>query len=217
MVNKKVRRADATRAATPATATTPATGSPSTAATPAPSAASLGPSYAKLVPQFAFYASYHANRVNQLIHIVCVPLILLTAFVLLSDVNLSALLPEAAVKVTYQATGGPPSLAMLVALAYMAFYMYLTPSALGVISLGMVGMLLSSAIQARQTLGVDTAWKAALGVHVAAWLAQFYGHGVHEGRSPALLDNLFQALFMAPIFVFIEVLIKVGGVGSLYS
>lgn len=33
------------------------------------------------------------------------------------------------------------------------------------------------------------------------YLAQFYGHGVHEGRSPALLDNLFQALFMAPLFV----------------
>ena len=30
------------------------------------------------------------------------------------------------------------------------------------------------------------------GVNVAAWIAQFYGHGVHEGRAPALLDNLFQ-------------------------
>ena len=30
------------------------------------------------------------------------------------------------------------------------------------------------------------------GLNVAGWLAQFYGHFVHEGRSPALVDNLFQ-------------------------
>lgn len=32
----------------------------------------------------------------------------------------------------------------------------------------------------------------AAAVHVLAWAAQIYGHGVHEGRAPALLDNLFQ-------------------------
>lgn len=30
----------------------------------------------------------------------------------------------------------------------------------------------------------------ALMVHVACWIAQFIGHGIAEGRSPALLDNL---------------------------
>ena len=33
----------------------------------------------------------------------------------------------------------------------------------------------------------------AVGFFVMGWIAQFYGHGVHEGRAPALLDNLFQA------------------------
>ena len=32
--------------------------------------------------------------------------------------------------------------------------------------------------------------KYAIGLHIVCWLAQFYGHGVHEGRAPALLDNL---------------------------
>ena len=27
-------------------------------------------------------------------------------------------------------------------------------------------------------------------IHVSCWVAQFYGHGVHERRAPALLDNL---------------------------
>ncbi len=39
---------------------------------------------------------------------------------------------------------------------------------------------------------------------------QFYGHGVHEGRSPALLDNLSQAVVMAPFFVYIETLMWAG-------
>lgn len=49
-------------------------------------------------------------------------------------------------------------------------------------------------------------------MQVLCWVAQFVGHGVFEGRAPALLDNLFQAFFMAPVFVILEVrLIFVGG------
>lgn len=50
----------------------------------------------------------------------------------------------------------------------------------------------------------------ALGLHVVSWLAQFVGHGVFEGRAPALLDNLVQAIFLAPFFVFLEVLFFFG-------
>ena len=56
----------------------------------------------------------------------------------------------------------------------------------------------------------DAAFNYALGVHVVCWLAQFYGHGVHEGNSPALLDNLFQAIFTAPLFVVMEILFIFG-------
>jgi uncharacterized membrane protein YGL010W len=68
----------------------------------------------------------------------------------------------------------------------------------------------------------------AAAVHVVCWLAQFYGHGVHEGRAPALLDNLLGgessphtgdaaveitlrvALVLAPLFVHYEVFFKLG-------
>ena len=36
------------------------------------------------------------------------------------------------------------------------------------------------------------------------------GHGVFEGRAPALLDNLIQAIFLAPFFVWMEILFSVG-------
>lgn len=50
----------------------------------------------------------------------------------------------------------------------------------------------------------------AVGVHIVSWIAQFIGHGVYEGRAPALMDNLVQALFLAPFFVWLEVLFYLG-------
>lgn len=49
-----------------------------------------------------------------------------------------------------------------------------------------------------------------MAVHVVSWILQFIGHGKYEGRKPALLDNLVQALFLAPLFVWYEVLFKLG-------
>ncbi|PVI08069.1 DUF962-domain-containing protein [Periconia macrospinosa] len=48
------------------------------------------------------------------------------------------------------------------------------------------------------------------GINVVSWIAQFVGHGVFEGRAPALLDNLVQALFLAPFFVWFEILFSLG-------
>lgn len=50
----------------------------------------------------------------------------------------------------------------------------------------------------------------AIALHVISWLAQFVGHGVFEGRAPALLDNLVQAFFLAPFFVWMEILFFLG-------
>lgn len=55
-----------------------------------------------------------------------------------------------------------------------------------------------------------TATYWALGLHITSWIAQFIGHGVFEGRAPALLDNLVQALFLAPFFVWMEILFSFG-------
>lgn len=48
------------------------------------------------------------------------------------------------------------------------------------------------------------------GIHIVSWLAQFVGHGVFEKRAPALLDNLVQAILLAPLFVWMEVLFFFG-------
>jgi len=56
----------------------------------------------------------------------------------------------------------------------------------------------------------NTANKWAAAVHIVSWLAQFIGHGKFEGRAPALLDNLVQAVFLAPFFVWFEILFQAG-------
>ena len=56
----------------------------------------------------------------------------------------------------------------------------------------------------------DSTNKVALIVHIVSWLLQFVGHGAFEGRAPALLDNLVQAIFLAPLFVWLEFLFKLG-------
>jgi uncharacterized membrane protein YGL010W len=56
---------------------------------------------------------------------------------------------------------------------------------------------------------------AAIAIHIVSWVAQFIGHGKFEGRKPALMDNLVQALFLAPMFVWYEVLFTLGFYGGL--
>ena len=50
----------------------------------------------------------------------------------------------------------------------------------------------------------------ALGIHILSWVMQFMGHGVFEGRKPALLDNLLQSIVMAPLFVWLHILFFFG-------
>ncbi|KAI5056483.1 hypothetical protein GOP47_0028301 [Adiantum capillus-veneris] len=57
-----------------------------------------------------------------------------------------------------------------------------------------------------QRLGFSLGWKVVLVSQLVCWTGQFIGHGLFEGRSPALLDNIFQAFFMAPFFVILEIL-----------
>jgi 2-hydroxy fatty acid dioxygenase len=47
-------------------------------------------------------------------------------------------------------------------------------------------------------------------LHTLCWIVQFIGHGAYEGRAPALLDNIFQAIVLAPLFVWLEGLFMFG-------
>jgi uncharacterized membrane protein YGL010W len=102
----------------------------------------------------------------------------------------------------------PPNLALPATLAYCILYILLEPVAGSVLSV----VLLSGTAYANTLTSKHNpeASYYAIGAHIFAWIAQFIGHGVFEGRAPALLDNLFQAIFLAPLFVWLEILFAFG-------
>ena len=102
----------------------------------------------------------------------------------------------------------PVNVGTLSALLYSALYLLMEPVAGGLV----FPLIMSGTIYGNHLLDIygATANKWAGGIFVMSWIAQFIGHGKFEGRAPALLDNLVQALFLAPFFVWMEILFMLG-------
>ena len=150
-----------------------------------------------------FYRSYHFNQTNVKIHLFCIPIILLSTIAFLSPVDLLGKEYPYANLGAALAWGyglyysildwqlGIPTMGLLGASAYVFKNAYLNLNDI-------------SAITQKQFV------KYAIFLHILSWLAQFYGHGVHEKRAPALLDNLLQAIVLAPFFVSFEIAFWLG-------
>lgn len=102
----------------------------------------------------------------------------------------------------------PLNLGTAAGITYALLYVLMEPVAGAMLApLLLAGTALGNYLTS--TYGADANYWA-LAIHVVSWLLQFVGHGVFEGRAPALLDNLVQALFLAPFFVWLEVLFMLG-------
>jgi uncharacterized membrane protein YGL010W len=118
-----------------------------------------------------------------------------TIMALLSNISLSSSSPYL-------------NVSTIVAITYSVLYILMEPVA---------GSLLAPYVILQSIVGswcVQT-WGAkfnywAAAIQAISWVAQFIGHGVYERKAPALLDNLVQALFLAPLFVWLECLFMVG-------
>ena len=223
------------------------------------------------VDELTFYASYHSHPMNQLVHIVCVPLLLFTVFVF------AAYVPPPIKGLTWPLLGAcawslhhvraAPLVGSIV--SCLTFAMALAATAIvererrtsnrsfvefhvgdrvhvlepakfagnvGTVVKRNVGSIvvrlegstvtleaLHSQLQGFgefragdrvRTLGAGTygfaAFYAGL-VHVFCWYAQIHpGHGIYEGRKPALLDSALQSFLDAPLFVWYEVAFACG-------
>ncbi|KAL1637113.1 hypothetical protein SLS56_000771 [Neofusicoccum ribis] len=155
-----------------------------------------------LEKQLTFYGSYHHNPVNIGVHITCVPLIMMTAFLFLANT------PAITVPDALSIPNLPLNAGTIFAALYSVLYILMEPVAGGLLApLIFAG---TATVQHLLAMYGATANHYAIGVHVVAWIAQFIGHGKFEGRAPALLDNIVQALFLAPFFVWLEVLFHFG-------
>lgn len=130
---------------------------------------------------------------NQWIHIACVWPILFTSIVLFSYIQLpdavTSLIPAWAASSTFPVDVN--NVGFVLGCCYLVWHFYLD------ISIGLVAnvlvvacLLASTAIHRNKEIAGD-AYMYAWAVHIFCWIAQFYGHGVHEQRRPALFENLF--------------------------
>lgn len=149
-----------------------------------------------LEKHFAFYGAYHSNQANVIIHTLFVWPIFFTALILWHFTPPLLHLPSPPLNI---------GLGFLFALLYGLFYFLMDIKAGSLAALLCLLCWVGSDLLAAQ-LGFSLAWKVVLAAQLFCWTGQFIGHGVFEKRAPALLDNLSQALLMAPFFVLLEVL-----------
>jgi uncharacterized membrane protein YGL010W len=139
--------------------------------------------------QMAMYSSYHRDPRNRATHFVGVPAIAFALLVAMARLEL-----------------GPVSLAAPFFLAVAAFYLWLDWR-LGAATVAATLPLLALAEwSAGRSAAVG--WSLFLACFVGGWAFQLWGHAM-EGRRPALLDNLLQAM-IAPIFLVSEVAFALG-------
>jgi uncharacterized membrane protein YGL010W len=122
----------------------------------------------------AQYADSHRDPTNELIHFVCIPLIVFTLLGILWAIT--------------------PLLAVAGCLAALVYYFRLSrPFAFGMLLLSatMLGVLAS--------MPRFTVLPLSIAIFVLAWVGQFIGHKI-EGKKPSFFDDL-RFLLIGPLFV----------------
>jgi len=139
----------------------------------------------------AEYAKSHRNRTNQIVHMICVPLIFVATFGLFWLIPLGGLvpgLPEAWLPYVNVATVG--------VIPVLAFYARLSLSSFVT---GVLWLAVSIAIVLLLKALTVPLLPVLAAVWVLAWAGQFWGHKV-EGAKPSFADDLV-FLLIGPLFV----------------
>jgi uncharacterized membrane protein YGL010W len=130
----------------------------------------------------AHYGESHRNPVNERIHFVAIPLILLSLLGLMAAVH--------------------PWLAYAFVAASLVYYARLSP-----VFLLAMAIVSATALAVVYAMGP---WVLPLSIviFVGAWVAQFIGHKI-EGKKPSFFEDL-QYLWVGPLFVLSKLLAKLG-------
>lgn len=120
------------------------------------------------------YGESHLNHTNEVIHMVCVPLIVFSLLGLVWWIH--------------------PLAAVLVSIAALSYYFQLSrPFALGMLAMTVVMLALLHAMPPLTVLPLS------ISIFVLAWIGQFIGHQI-EGKKPSFFDDL-RFLLIGPLFV----------------
>lgn len=141
------------------------------------------------------YGESHQNPTNKLVHWICVPAIFFSVVGLLYGIKLGVPI-----------TAGLELNVALVVLALVFLYYARMSVTLS------VGMLLFSAICLFVAQQIENSswvlWQVCVGIFVAAWIGQFWGHKI-EGKKPSFLKDL-QFLMIGPAWLMSFIYQKIG-------
>lgn len=141
------------------------------------------------------YARSHRNISNQIIHLVCVPLIFFASAGLLWAVKLDAVVPQLAARFS-ELTGVSLNLGLLAFVPVLAFYARLGLKSF--IDGGLWSVASLAAIVAIESSGASLPVLCGV-VWVSAWVFQFVGHHIEKAK-PSFGDDLV-FLLIGPLFV----------------
>ena len=122
----------------------------------------------------ARYGDSHQDHTNEIIHFVCIPLIVFSLLGILWAIH--------------------PVVAVAVTLGSLYYYLKLSRGfaiGMAVMSAAMLGML--------ALMPSMTVLPVSIAVFVVAWIGQFIGHKI-EGKKPSFFDDL-KFLLIGPLFV----------------
>jgi uncharacterized membrane protein YGL010W len=143
------------------------------------------------------YGGSHENRLNKLIHWICVPVIVWTVVALIWSIPFPWNIGSGIVPVNWA----------VIALVLAQVYYFSLSRRLG------MGLLLYNLAMLWLTAVIEQAspwplWQVALAVFVLAWIGQFIGH-VFEGKRPSFFKDV-QFLLIGPAWLMSFVYRKIG-------
>lgn len=142
---------------------------------------------AGLTELMSAYYNYHTKAVTRLTHFIGVPFIIFAIQVLFYPLQIFNV-----------------SLTWLAVCALVIYYLFLdVPLALATGAALVIITSCASLVPQGQT-----AWGVFAAAFIGGWVLQLVGH-IHEGKRPALTDNLLQ-IFVAPIFLVAEFIFILG-------
>jgi len=133
------------------------------------------------------YGASHQNSTNELLHWICVPVIVMTVIGLLWALPVPRAFAEASPWINWATIG--------VAVA-VTYYFLLSPALAAGAALCLVGLLF--VVRWLDSLPWPL-WQICVAIFVLAWIGQFIGHSI-EGKRPSFFKDV-QFLMIGPIWL----------------
>ena len=124
------------------------------------------------------YKTYHTEKINIIIHQICIPILLITFYSLVS-LKLSIIIN------------------LFYSINFLLFDLLSKKSINSIIYLQIIYFI-------HFLFRNYFSSKINIIIHIIGWVLQIIGHKFYEGNSPALIDNLYDSLLFGPYFTYLE-------------